>query len=78
MKKPVENEYDFHDSTDQELIERFNGDTGHCGWVAARGRFLCALFDEMYKRFDCSAIGDKKSFSMAKKIRLQGKKMVTL
>ena len=74
--KTPDKEWDFSEYSDEQLVERFNGDVGKPGWVAARGRFHHALFSEFRKRgidFSCIQSGD--SISLARKVRLVGKKL---
>lgn len=62
--------------SDEALIARFNREVGCGGWVSARGRYLAELHEEFAKRFDYSAIGDASVLSLARKIKLVGKKIV--
>lgn len=50
-----------------ELINAFNRETSHQGWVASRGAYLKALCSELEKKgVDTSAlVTDKGGFSMA-------------
>jgi hypothetical protein len=42
--------YDFSNLSDYELVNKFNGDVGHSGWVYRRSLFLHYLFKEFKKR----------------------------
>jgi len=69
-------EWGLSSESDEELIARFNREVGCGGWVSARGRYLAELHQEFAKRFDYSAIGDASVLSLARKIKLVGKKIV--
>lgn len=63
----------------EDLIKSFNSDVRNMGWVGARGRFLVAMRLELQNRgFDCSEIIDKRSMSMAHKIKLENNKLVKI
>ncbi len=69
----------FRNEGNEELIDAFNREVGNPGLVGARADFLSALHDELEHRgFDYSAIGDKSSMSLQKKIKLVGKKILTI
>ena len=75
------NEYEesFAKLSDEEIVETFNSDTKHNGWVAARGRFLSALRREFIKRgFDTSEIIKGEGMSMMHRVKLEGKKLVKI
>jgi len=62
---------------DEQLIDSFNKDVDNPGWAGVRARFHSAIYEEFKNRgFDFSVIGNKNSFSFAKKIKLIGKKIV--
>lgn len=42
--------YDFSNLSDYQLVNTFNGDVGHAGWVYQRSLFLHYLFKEFKKR----------------------------
>ena len=68
---------EFQQLSDQQLIDRFNGDVNNPGWVTARGDFHAAMHHEFVKRgWDISEIGDQFSHSLAFKVRLEGKKII--
>ncbi|MGO9648566.1 MAG: hypothetical protein ACLPLR_08780 [Terriglobales bacterium] len=69
-------EWGLSSESDEELIARFNREVGCGGWVSARGRYLTELHQEFAKRFDYSAIGNASALSLARKIKLVGKKIV--
>ncbi len=66
----------FTNMSDEELIIAFNREVGNNGWVSARAFYLATMHKEFEKRFDYSKIGDKKSLSFAREIRLIDKKIV--
>ena len=67
----------FRAMSDQELIEDFNREVGNDGWVSARAAFLAALHDEFNNReYDYAIIGCRQGLSFARKVRLEGKRIV--
>ncbi len=66
----------FINMSDEKLIATFNREVGNSGWVGARAFYLTAMHEELEKRFDYSNIGDKKSLSFAREIKLVDKKIV--
>jgi len=68
----------FKAMSNDELIEAFNREVGKPGWVSSGLLYLEALRNEFYGRgYDLSAIsGDGKGFSIARRIRLEGNKIV--
>jgi hypothetical protein len=65
--------------SDQELIERFNGDVRNPGWVSARARFLTASREELLSRnFDCSEIITAGGMLMGHKIKLENNKLIKI
>jgi hypothetical protein len=68
----------FANINDEELINAFNREVGNNGWVNARALYLFEMKEEFEKRFDCSEIRDKISFSIARKIKLIGKKVIKI
>jgi hypothetical protein len=61
--------------SDEELVERFNGQVGVTVWVGARGRYLHALRLEFDRRgIDYSCV-DKGGLSLRRKVKLVGKKL---
>jgi hypothetical protein len=74
--KAPDKEWNFSGYSDKQLVQRFNGDVGNAGWVGARGRFHHALFSEFKKRgIDFSCIQSDNSISLARKVKLVGKKL---
>jgi len=69
----------FRAMNDEELIEVFNKQVGNNAVVRARMEYLMALHQEFIGRgFDYSVIGGNGNFSIACKIRLNGKKIELL
>jgi hypothetical protein len=69
----------FKVMSDNDLIGALNSQVGNNGWVASRATYFVALKQELNNRgFDYSAITDKGSFSFARKIGLEGKKIVVV
>jgi len=67
----------FKKMNDGQLIDVFNKEVGNTGWVSARGSYLFALHTEFEDRgYNYSAIGNKKYLSLAKRVKLVGKKIV--
>lgn len=67
----------FADYTIEECIEEFNKDVGHFGWVSARGRFHAALREKFIQsNYDCSDFISANSMSLAKKVQIEGDKIV--
>jgi hypothetical protein len=65
---------DLAGASDEQLIASFNRETGHNGWTSTRGAYLKALHEEFDRRgFDYSCIGDSRSLSFSRRIRLVGK-----
>jgi hypothetical protein len=42
--------FDLSDDSTEKLVERFNDDTKSKGWVAMRGHYIHAIFEEFEKR----------------------------
>ncbi len=78
-RKTLYQEYQdrFRGMSDEELIDAFNREVGNSGWTGARASYLAALHREFGRReYDYSAIGDARSLSFNKKVRLLGRKIV--
>jgi len=72
---PSDNEFRarFKGNTNQELIDAFNRQVGNPGWVSPRASYLEVLYSELKRRgFDVTALGDERSFPLARKVRLIG------
>jgi len=66
----------FETYSDIELIETFNKEVWNNWWTSKRAEFLSELHTEFNNRwFDYSEIGDKKSLSLKKEIKLNQKKI---
>lgn len=64
---------------DEQLIEKFNKQVGNKGWGHARANYLEALRKELLKRnFDCGNIITNDVMSLAKKIKLENNRLVTI
>ncbi len=62
--------------TGEQLIEAFNREVGNPGWASSRASYLAALHDEFEEhRYDYAEIGDKYELSLARKVKLVGKKI---
>ncbi|GEM_PF-2118992 len=69
----------FERLTDKELIGAFNEQVGNGGTGTVKMRYLYAIHREFIDRdYDFSAIGDEKSLSFARKVKLVGKKVVPI
>lgn len=69
----------FKAFTDDELIDAFNREVGNPGWVSARASYLAALQREFQDRgFDYAAIGDERSLSLRRRVRLVDKTLEPL
>ncbi len=59
------------------LIDSFNSQVGKRGWTSTRAYHNAALIDELIRRgIDVSAVHNGKSTSFAKKVSLEGDKLV--
>jgi len=68
----------FGKMTDDELVKAFNKEVGNSGWVGRRGIYLAALHKEFENRgFDYSIMGGKSGLAFSKRIKLEGKKVIT-
>ena len=68
----------FEKMKDEELVEAFNKEVGNPGWGSARASYLAALHREFVERgFDFSAIGNRGSISLKRKVKL-AKKLVPI
>jgi hypothetical protein len=66
----------FEKMTGKELIDAFNREVGNRGWTSSRGSYLAALFNEFKERgYDFYEIGDDEYLSLARKVKLVGKKI---
>ena len=72
-------ECEYANASIDECIIAFIRDVGNRGWVNARGRFLSALRKKFQQSgFDCSEFLTNSSMSMAKKIRIEGHKIIQI
>jgi hypothetical protein len=63
--------------TDDELVQAFNRETGHNGWVGSRGAFLKALHEELRKRpMDISIIDSEQGMKLSHPVDLISGKLV--
>tara|TARA_B100000902_G_scaffold214473_1_gene203972 strand:+ start:456 stop:713 length:258 start_codon:yes stop_codon:yes gene_type:complete len=69
-------EHDFKKASDQELIDRFNGQVRNSGWCHAKMIYLYCLQKEMIKRFDTSNLIVDGNCSYANYILLRNKKVL--
>ena len=66
----------FQMMTDEEIINAYNREVGMHGWGNSRANFLSALHDEFIRRnWDYSLIGDKRSLSLSKRVKLVNEKV---
>jgi len=66
----------FRKYSDQELIDRFNGQVRNSGWCHAKMIYLYCLQKEMIKRFDTSNLIVDGNCSYANYILLRNKKVL--
>jgi len=66
-------------SSDEDVVEAFNGQVGNQGSGMAKMAYLSALRAQLTKRkIDFSAVGNSESMSYAYKVILKGKKIFIL
>lgn len=66
----------FARESDEEIIERFNKQVGQTYWGSARASLLAALHQEFEDRgFDYSEVGSKSGLSLARRVKLLGRKI---
>lgn len=66
----------FQKMNNEQLLNAFNKEVGNSGWTSSRSSYLAALHEEFQNRgYDYSAIGNKKYLSLAKRIKLNDKKI---
>jgi hypothetical protein len=66
----------FHELSDDELVERFNGQVRIRSWGPARQGYLCALEEALTHRgIDFSVCGNSKTMSYAHCVILKEKKL---
>lgn len=66
----------FHELSDDELVERFNGQVRIRSWGPARQGYLCALEEVLTHRgIDYSVCGNSKTMSYAHCVILKEKKL---
>ena len=66
----------FNTYSDEKIVEILNSEVGKGGWGTARASYLSALHKQLDKRnLDYSEIGDDRSLSFKRKVRLEGKKI---
>jgi hypothetical protein len=71
---PIEFEHSFENQSDDKIVALFNNEIGKNAWGTARAGYILALSNTFSKRgIDFSIIGDWKSISLAKRVRLVGK-----
>ena len=67
----------FRTLTDADLIALFNHEVTQQGWGTARAAFLGALHQQFIDRdFDYSSIGDVRSLSLLRPVKLDGKVII--
>lgn len=67
----------FAASSLDSLIDSFNSQVGKRGWTSARAYHNAALIDELIRRgIDVSAVHHDNSTSFAKKVTIEGDKLV--
>ena len=70
----IEFEHSFENEPDDKIIEFFNKEVGKNAWGTARAGYILALSNTFSKRgIDYSIVGDWKSISLAKRVKLVGK-----
>lgn len=67
----------FAESTDEELIEFYNQETGKTGWENTRASYLFFLHQEIESRdFDSSLMIHRSKMSLAQKVKLNDGKLI--
>jgi hypothetical protein len=70
----IEFEHSFENEPDDKIVDYFNKEVGKNAWGTARAGYILALNNTFSKRgIDYSIVGDWKSISLAKRVRLVGK-----
>jgi hypothetical protein len=74
LEYSIEFEQSFENEPDEKIVELLNNEIGKKTWGTARAGYILALSNTFSKRgIDFSIIGDWKSISLAKRVRLVGK-----
>ena len=69
----------FRNASIERLVAAFNSGVGSTAWVSARAAYLMALRDALLATgLDCSSFIDGKGMSLARRIRLEGGRLVTV
>jgi hypothetical protein len=70
----IEFEHSFENEQDDKIVDYFNKEVGKNTWGIARTGYILALSNTFSKRgIDYSIVGNWKSISLAKRVRLVGK-----
>ena len=74
LEYSIEFEQSFENEPDEKIVELLNNEIGKKTWGTARAGYILALSNTFSKRgIDFSIIGDWKSISLAKRVKLVGK-----
>jgi hypothetical protein len=74
LEYSIEFEHSFENQSDDKIVALFNNEIGKNAWGTARAGYILALSNTFSKRgIDFSIIGDWKSISLAKRVKLVGK-----
>jgi hypothetical protein len=74
LEYSIEFEQSFENDPDEKIVELLNNEIGKKTWGTARAGYILALSNTFSKRgIDFSIIGDWKSISLVKRVRLVGK-----
>jgi hypothetical protein len=74
LEYSIEFEQSFENEPDEKIVELLNNEIGKKTWGTARAGYILALSNTFSKRgIDFSIIGDWKSISLVKRVRLVGK-----
>ncbi len=70
----IEFENSFENEPDDKIVDYFNKEVGKNAWGTARAGYILALSNTFSKRgIDYSIVGDWKSISLTKRVRIVGK-----
>lgn len=70
----IEFEHSFENEPVDKIVDYFNKEVGKNAWGTARAGYILALSNTFLKRgIDYSIVGNWKSISLAKRVKLVGK-----
>jgi hypothetical protein len=70
----IDFEHSFENEPDDKIVDYFNKEVGKNAWGTARAGYILALSNTFLKRgIDYSIVGNWKSISLAKRVKLVGK-----